>query len=265
MKRYWPFMGAVGIAATVGLCTYVSRDPLYEEPETEEFLEDEPEHEAELHDDKIPVPYDSQSPAAKEKKQIKEKPNSPKYRKKEEKPPKLPSQPSSPKSSDLENAVEDAQEFPSYYIPPEERDYSKEEFRKGFFGAIRAREYKVAETYFADVQKYFNTQDQEYIKAVKNFLLCQIAVDYHDYLSDVIKCREQDAYSVLRKVIWMDSFLNQYKDDLITRCTTRDGIEKNPPGYSEYSIEITADYLKQKGEKALEKVINCPKDEKKNE
>ncbi len=151
----------------------------------------------------------------------------------------------SPKSSvpDYTLPEDDIQEeeYPTYYIPPEERDYQNAtEFRLNFFEALEAQDYKAAESYIADIPKYFAPSLEA---RMKQSYLCHITVDYNRYLSAAIQnCKEQDAFSVLRKVIWMESFLGIYYNDIIT-CGS--------PDVSSH------DYISKKGEKALQEVINC--------
>jgi len=227
MKQYWPIMGAVGLAATVGLYAYVSRDPLYEEQETEEFTEEEQGYEAELPDEEIPAPYTPK--VKKEKNQIKNKQNSPKYDKKEIIPRAQIYHPSSPKSSRLED-------FEFRYRA-----------RKYFDEALEAKDYKIAETYIDDLPE-----------DIKKDLLCQIVVSYSNYLTSVSKnCETQDHYSVLRKVLSMEAILDKYKEDI--SCEAMDIKTDDETGAGTMNLTtIKVNELQMKGEKVLQKVIaNC--------
>ena len=249
MKRYWPIMGAVGVAATVGLYGYVSRDPLYEEPE--EFLEGETENEVELPEELVPY-EDSKIEKKNQPKQI-----SPKYDKKEETQRNRPYRPLLPKSSGLEDALEGEEEYPWYYIPPEERgDLTLEELDRYMSEAREANDFKVALSYIKDFQKITESRriaagstNQEAVTAVGNDLTYGIVFDYDEYLTKVIKnCKTHDYNSVYSKVWSMNFFLAAHP---------------NPEMFTNdrYVKRLDLDALIYKGTLALGVVESCPKGE----
>ena len=266
MKKYWPLMGAAGIVATLGLYRYVSRDPIYEEQETEEFVEEEMEYEIKLPAEEISRPYnapkDKQAPKDKEKiTPEKTKQNSPinsPINRKETITRHQPYAPSLPKSSDLEDTLEDTseedeKEYPSYYIPPEERDSQFPYYRaeKYFDEALEAKDYKIAEMYIDDILSVSDNQ-----KKTKRALLCEMVVDYLNYCISVKKnCETQDPYSVLLKVLSMNAILNKYEEDISCKVfEVLDIINDNVSG----NVRILeADEVRSEGEKSLQKVIQC--------
>ena len=246
MKRYWPIMGAVGVAATVGLYGYVNRDPLYEEPETEEFLEEETEYEVEVPEEgvEIPVPYAPK--ATKEKKSE----NSPKYHEKEETKPHIPSLP----KPSLEETLEEEQ---PYDLPSEKRialttnwtlgnvKSRMEELEKNYQTALGAYDFKVAASYIADFQRFMEAEKTikpgAYQK-IENDLAYHIATEYDSYLSGVIdNCNRHSFDSTFRKVMWTNIFLAEHSEIF-------------SPDYVEQSN--LANFLK-KGNQALEAVEYC--------
>ncbi len=145
------------------------------------------------------------------------------------------------------------EEYPSYYIPPEERkSNSVGELMMSFDEAIKARDYKIAETYIEDILNFIRPPDEEWRKAWYQKFMCTILADYDQYLSSIIEnCKGQDAYSVLSKVIWMKSFLNQYQN------TYPNTIGNYCFSKGEETKIIDPDDLAIKGKLALDSVINC--------
>ena len=232
-------MGAAGVAATLGLYAYVNRDPLYEEPETEEFLEEVPEYEEALPEDEIPVPHTAKK-TEKEKNQIKRKQNSQKDYQKEIKPRNQAYNPTLPKVSGLEEVVEE--ERPWYDLPKEKRealtitnnsieDFGRnmDELFKHFFASLEAYDFKVAASYIDDLQC--------------NPCINEITAQYNAYLSDVIEnCHRQDFNSVFRKIMWMNLFLAE-KQDILTIVSYDEG----------FNLAL---FIK-KGNQALEAIEYC--------
>jgi len=208
MKRYWPFMGAVGVAATIGLYAYVNRDPLYEEPETEEeYLEEGSEYEAELPEEEIPAPYTTKNTKEKDQTQRKQKQN--KYDQKENK--SNPYNRSSPKPSGLEETLEDEERL-WYDLPTEKREFqSWEELGKYVNAALEAHDYKVAESYMQYAEKFVEPKTPENYKDQKKAMSYVIISRYNEYLNEVItNCRNQSYESIFRKVMWMNFFATEH-------------------------------------------------------
>lgn len=213
MKGYWPVMGVVGIVATVGLYAYVSRDPLYEESETKEFLEEEvTEYEAELPEDEIPVPYVQK---AEEVNPIKKRQNHSEKTKKKITPQNQPYHPSFPQSSGLEDAIEEDEEERAWYdLPPEERNFKNlGEVAEYFNAALDARDYKVAESYIQNFLKFVEPKTPERYQEQKGIRGSIIVANYNEYLNDIIKnCKDYNYDSVFRKVMWMNFFAAEYEE-----------------------------------------------------
>ena len=214
MKRYWPFMGAVGVAATVGLYGYVNRDPLYEEPETEEeYLEEGFEYEVEgLEEVEMPVPYATKD-TEKGKSQSKRKQTSQNRQRKETKPKNQSSRLSFPQPSGLEETVEEDEEYPSYYIPPEERDSKTVEELKGYFiDALNEEDYRIAESYIDTILNHYDEREREKVQKDHTDIIIK---DYEIYLESTIKyCNSflldgKNLESLKIKVAQMDVFFFQ--------------------------------------------------------
>ena len=226
MKRYWPFMGAVGVAATIGLYAYVNRDPLYEEPETEEFLEEETEYEAEVPDNEItgiPAPYTTPKATKNKEKTIPRSEPSQKYQ--QEQKTRRPYHPSFPRSSGLEETLEEEQ---PYDLPSEKRialttnwtlenvRSRMEELEKNYQAALDVYDFKVAASYIVDFQRFMeaekNTKPEAYQK-IENDLAYHMTTKYDSYLSEAIEdCSKHDFGSVYAKVMWMNIFLVEHPE-----------------------------------------------------
>lgn len=264
MKRYWPLFGAVGIASTIGLYGYVSRDPLYEEPETEEeFFEEEIEYGAELPEEEIPVPKYTTKKIEKEKIQTKRKQKHPDKDNKETKPKNMTYYPSLPKSSLEEALEEENEERPWYDLPAEKREAltsnwtlenlgdKSEELGNHYREALKAYDFKVAASYIADLsyivnlssiaepEKYVHPESYDRIRAD---LAYHIATVYDDYLSEVIaNCNGHSFDSVFRKVMWMNLFLAEHQEIFA----------------SDYIREFNLETFVEKGNGALDSIKYC--------
>lgn len=243
MKRYKGIIGAVGIAASLGLFAYVSHDAVYEESETEEFYEEEPEYAPELPADEVlPTRKNNIPESKKEEKTLKERDYSKNKlkeitpEKKEITPKNLTSHPFFLKPSSLEEALEEEEERPEYDLGSEERNTkTKKELETYFFNALEANDFKVAESYLGDLELR-NPELPVYVVSA-----------YNSYLDKIIEnCKGYDLDSVFRKVMWMNFFIIEH--------------QKTVPFYvsrSEQLDRIDQTMLFDKGNQALEAVEYC--------
>lgn len=252
MKKYWPFMGAVGVVAAIGLYAYVSRNYFYKEQETEEFVEEEIEYEEELPEEEVEkfVPYNSARSTEKEKT------NSKKYYEKEEKTGNRAYNPSIPKSLGLEETVEEEEK--EYDLPPEKRialttnwnlenvKDRMEELEKYYQESLDADDFKVAALYITDFQRFMEAErysKPEAYQKIEDDLTYHIATKYNSYLSEVIEnCNKHSFDSVFRKVMWMNVFLAEHQNQF-----TQD-ISGKEPSLANFT---------QKGNQALEAIEYC--------
>lgn len=245
MKQYWPYMRAVGVAATLGLYAYVNRDPLYDGPETEEeFFEEETEYETELPKEEIPVPYITPKTNKKVEQKPKKSPNQRETIRNQ------PYRPSIPKSSGLEKTVEEEnEERPSYDLLQEERDkLTVRQLLDYWDESLNNLDYKVAETYSSDLKKRY-----ELIGKKSLFDECYISDSYDYNLSDMIKnCKRYDYNSVFRKIMWMNIFFIPKYEKSIPNCEI--GVSGDGPRYIKKFDPIL---LIQKGNQALEAIEYC--------
>ena len=239
MKRYWPYRGVVGLAAALGLYAYVNHDPLYEEPETEEFLEeDTPEYESQLPADEITIPHAPK--IKKEKNQLKNKQNPQKYNQKETTPRNQTYHPQFPKSLNLEDIIEE-REKPWYDLPPEEM--SPEELLDYYNTALNEEDFKVALEYMLELKKHYYGSNFQERKYKVEGLDCGIVFSYDKYLSNVVEnCKKYGFDSVFNKVNFMNVFfLSNYEH--FENCNTKKKKDYVYPKPNE---------LVEKGTKALE-------------
>ncbi len=248
MKKYWPVMGAIGVAATLGSYFYVSRDPLYDEPESEEeFVEEEIVYEAELPEEEIEMPP-SYTPKKAEKEKPKRKKNSQNNHRKETQPRKQSYHQTLPQTSSLEETVEEEnEERPSYDLPQEERiKLGVKEIDGYFYKALEADDFKVAESYISNKQRLFQgiISEQDIYAGHLN----SIVVRYNKYLSNVIEnCNKYDFDSLFRKVTWMNLIMANNQEIFSPHF--------NP--HKEPDRELHYYEIIQKGNQALEAIEYC--------
>lgn len=246
MKKDWPFIGAVGIAAAIGLYAYINRGLFYEKPETEEFVEEEIEYKEELpEEEEIPAPYTTEK--TEEKKQIKEKQYSSKDTKTKTKLRNRPLNfPSLPEHSGLEEIVED-EERPWYDLPAEKREFKTwEELGNYFNAALDAKDYKVAESYMQYAEQFVEPKTTQNIEDQKKAITHVIISRYNEFLNEIIgNCKNQDYDSLFRKVMWMNFFATEHEQAF-------------PIVDPETRKDLNLTVLYQKGNQALESVEYCP-------
>lgn len=255
MKRYLSFISAVGLVATIGLYTYVNRDHLYQEQETEEFLEEEQECESEyqvnLSEEEIkevPISYDPSKVKREEKNISKFQPNSQKYDQKQKNPRNQPRKTSLPTSQGLDDIIEDEEEEkPSYDFSSEEREQlTDQQLLRYGYEALHNLDYKVAETYLSDFKKRYGNEKSLFDE-------CIISEAYDRDLSDMIEnCKKYDYNSVLRKVMWMNIFFIPKYEKSILDCKIHVYGDDSP-----YIKRIDPSLLVQKGNQALESIEYC--------
>jgi len=241
MKKYWPIMGTVGLAAMVGSYAYVNHDPLYQESETEGFLEEEIEYEVELPEEKeTPAPHTTK------KKEKKQKQN--RYNGKETKS-NQPYHSTLPRPSQLEQAAEEDEERPPYDLPQEERDKLTDRQLLDYWGeSLNNLDYKVAETYSSDLKKRYESRGKE-----SGWDECNISDTYDRDLSDMIEnCKKYDYNSVFRKVMWMNVFFMPKYEKSIPNCEIH--VYGDGPYHIKKFDPIT---LINKGNQALEAIEYC--------
>lgn len=251
MKRYKPLIGAVSLAATLGLYAPVNHDPLSQEPQ--QFMGEQEhgsEYEAGLLEEEIKEASVSRDSAKirKEEKIAQIQPNSPKHDQKQKNPQDRSHRTLLPQPQGLDDVVEEeAEERPPYDLSPEEREqltYSQL-IRYGI-EALSNQDYKVAETYSSDLKKHH--EGKQHI-----FHECFIGLRYDDDLSDMIEhCTKYDYDSVFRKVMWMNVFfIPKYENSL--DCETTIFVDS-----SSYIVKrINPGLLIQKGNQALEAIEYC--------
>lgn len=213
MKLYKGIMGAAGVAASLGLFAYASHDAVYEESETGEFPEENPEYAPELPAEKATpyAPNDRQKDDAPETKRRRKAVNSSENYTKGRTAEKPAYRPVSPKLSDLEKALEEEEERieealeerPEYDLPPEERnEKTAEELETYFSKALSAKDFRVAESYMTDLE--LRNSEREYREAVPFIIIfC-----YRSYLDDVLaNCDNYSYDSVFRKIMWMNFYV----------------------------------------------------------
>ncbi|MEK6863639.1 MAG: hypothetical protein AABW53_02995 [Nanoarchaeota archaeon] len=206
MKLYKGLMGAAGVAASLGLFAYASHDAVYEESETEEFPEEEPEYGPELPAEKA-APYAQEDDPQESEEKYKNEQN-PSGNKKEKRRYKNPAyRPAFPKLSNLEKTLKEEEEKPGYDLPPEEREEKSEsELEDYFYEALFANDFKVAESYMIDLEL---RNPGEYKHPLSFFTVCA----HYNYLEDIItNCDKYDYDSVFRKVIWINIFIYEHPE-----------------------------------------------------
>ena len=242
MKRYWPIVGAVGVAATLGLYAYMNHSPTQKNDRSQ--LEDIVEN----REGTSPSEEPNQSTEPKTYPESNQRRNKHYSEKKTEKQhqaatPKLKPKREFPKIPNYpKDENEEEEERASYDLPKEKREAlttttnsienfgsNMDELFKHFEASLDAYDFKVAASYIDDLQC--------------NPCITDITTKYNAYLSDVIEnCHRHDFNSVFRKIMWMNLFLAE-KQDILTKVSQNEG----------FNLAL---FIK-KGNQALETIEYC--------
>ncbi len=255
MKLYKGLMGAAGVAVSLGLFAYAGHDAVYEESETEEFTEENPEYAPELPAEKA-APYAQEDDMQESEEHPKIKQNSSEDKKKERRK-NLASRPSLLKSNGLEYILEE-EERAEYDLSVEERIimlqnlpakdvmYAINTLYAHYQRALDADDFKVAVSYITDFKKATELKNPgggPALAAIETNLAYGIILKYDRYLSSVVEdCGRYDFDSVFRKIMWMNLFMIEHQDAFAE---------------DKYVIDLSLATLLNKGNQALEAVEYC--------